>query len=170
MRIDNAVGNVNLSTVTSLPAPSWITEVAPVQDSDPVFSQVILTPKRLSAKIRVSKELLVASPDAERLISADLGRALSRQLNQTILYGGGALGPVGIATHPATNKVAISATPVWDQYCSARALCAAADVSLANFGEIVSPSAAQAFRNSPAVNISIWNSLERPIESNVVNS
>jgi hypothetical protein len=49
-RLDKAVGNVDLSMTSSLRVPSWLAETGPTPDSDPVFSQVVLSPKRLSAK------------------------------------------------------------------------------------------------------------------------
>jgi hypothetical protein len=88
--LSNAVGTAYLGMVSSLPNPSWVAETAPIGDTDPTFAGVVIAPKRISGKVIVSSMLLSMSPDAEALITADLGRSLSSQLDRAIYYGTGA--------------------------------------------------------------------------------
>ena len=109
--MNGLVGDVDLSMTSSLPAPSWVVESGVAVDSDPTFSQVILRAKRLLAKFLVSRQVLL-SDDAEALLSVDLGKALSRQLDRVVLYGGGPSGPIWIANHATTSgRRELSAIP-----------------------------------------------------------
>ena len=64
----------------------WETETAPAQDGGNVFSSVTLSPKRLTAYVHISKQLLLQSaPDVENLIRQDLINALNSKLEATIL-------------------------------------------------------------------------------------
>jgi hypothetical protein len=72
--------------------------------------------------------LLSASPGAEALITADLGKALSNQLDRAVLCGAGSLQPLGIANHPDTHKIAFDAT-WWGNLTESQYQCASTDVS-----------------------------------------
>jgi HK97 family phage major capsid protein len=64
----------------------WETETAPAQDGGNVFSNVTLSPKRLTAYVHISKQLLLQSaPDVENLIRQDLINAINSKLEATIL-------------------------------------------------------------------------------------
>lgn len=64
----------------------WETETAPAQDGGNVFSSVTLSPKRLTAYVHISKQLLLQSaPDVENLIRQDLINAINSKLEGTIL-------------------------------------------------------------------------------------
>jgi hypothetical protein len=66
----------------------------------------VIQPKRVSGRSVVSAMLLSLSPDAEALISADLGRSLSSQLDRAIYYGtGGGDEPMGIKADSGTHKL-----------------------------------------------------------------
>jgi HK97 family phage major capsid protein len=110
----NAVGTAYLGMVSSSPAPSWVPETGPIGDTDPSFAGVTIEPKRISGKVIVSSMLLSMRPDAEALITADLGRSLSSQLDKAIYFGTGTNDlPLGIAAHPKTHKIAFDAAAWW---------------------------------------------------------
>ena len=114
LSINDAIGSAYLGMVSSLPSPSWVAETAPIGDTDPSFAGVTIEPKRISGKVIVSSMLLSMSPDAESLITADLGRALSSQLDRSIYFGTGANDqPLGIAAHPNTHKIPFDAAAWW---------------------------------------------------------
>lgn len=75
---------------------TWEGETASASDGAGTFSNVKLTPKRLTAYIDVSKQFLVQdSLDAENLIKADIVNAVNSKLEATILGSA-----AGTATQP----------------------------------------------------------------------
>lgn len=114
--------------------------------------------------------LLSASPDAEALITGDLGKALSNQLDRAVLYGSGGVQPLGIAGHPDSHKITFDPT-WWQNLTELEYQCATADVSELLFGYIVSPIVRRELRRTMVSNGGtdpIWGELPNPISSNVV--
>ena len=75
----------------------WEGETSPAQDGAGSFSNVKLSPKRLTAYVDISKQFLVQdSLDAENLIKQDICNAVNTKLEQTILGNA-----AGTATQPA---------------------------------------------------------------------
>ena len=169
----NAVGTAYLGMVSSLPAPSWLPETGPVGDTDPSFAGVVIEPKRVSGKVICSSMLLSMSPDAEALITADLGRSLSSQLDRAIYYGTGANDqPLGIAAHPNTHKIAYDPA-WWQQLTELESLCCLADVSENFFGYVTSPVVRRELKRTVCGSGStelIWPQLIWPLSSNVINT
>lgn len=64
---------------------TWKGETATADDGQGAFSEVTLTPKRLTATLDVSKQFLLQdSNDAEALLIRDLGAAIAEKLDKTI--------------------------------------------------------------------------------------
>ena len=64
---------------------AWKGETATAADGQSTFSEVTLTPKRLTATLDVSKQFLLQdSNDAEALLIRDLGAAIAEKLDKTI--------------------------------------------------------------------------------------
>jgi hypothetical protein len=172
--INNAIGTAYLGMVSSLPNPSWVPETGPIGDTDPTFAGVVIAPKRISGKVIVSSMLLSMSPDAETLISADLGRSLSSQLDRAIYYGTGTNDqPLGIAAHPNTRKIPFDAVNWWQNLTELEHLCCLADVSEAFFGNVTSPTIRRELKRTVCGSGStdlIWGQLTRPLSSNVINT
>ena len=79
------VGNVSVPTYSGATV-GWKGEVDAAADGAGTFAEVELSPKRLTAYIDVSKQFLVqASASAEMLLRNDIVRAISNQLEATIL-------------------------------------------------------------------------------------
>jgi hypothetical protein len=168
--LTNVQGDLSAGVSTALPAPSWLAETGPASETEQSFSKLELKPKRISAKITVSSMLLSASPDAEALITGDLGKSLSNQLDRAVLYGAGGLQPLGIANHPDTHKIAFDAT-WWGNLTELEYQCATADVSELYYGEIVSPLVRRELKRTVVTNGGtdpIWSQLPRALSSNVV--
>ena len=86
----------------------WEGETAPAQDGAGSFSNVKLSPKRLTAYVDISKQFLVQdSLDAENLIKQDICNAVNTKLEQTILgtAAGTATQPAGIGYDIAQNDI-----------------------------------------------------------------
>ena len=68
---------------------TWKGEVATADDGQGAFSEVLLTPKRLTATLDVSKQfLLQTSENAEALLIRDLAAAVAEKLDMTIFGAG----------------------------------------------------------------------------------
>ena len=64
---------------------TWKGETATADDGQGAFSEITLTPKRLTATLDVSKQFLLQdSNDAEALLIRDLGAAIAEKLDKTI--------------------------------------------------------------------------------------
>jgi Phage capsid family len=169
--LTNVQGDLSAGVSTSLPAPSWVTETGAAPDTDQTFTKLDLKPKRVSAKITVSSMLLSASPDAEALITADLGKALSNQLDRAVLYGAGGLQPLGISANANCHKIPFDAAAWWQNLTELEYQCSLADVSMAQYGEIASPLTARELKRTVCGSGStdlVWRVLTKPLSSNAL--
>ncbi len=84
----NLVGDVQIPVMTASNV-TWKGEVANAADGAGAFSHVTLSPKRLTAYIDISKQMLVQdSIDVENAIREDLINAINTKLEATILGNG----------------------------------------------------------------------------------
>lgn len=77
----------------------WKGETATAEDGQGTFSEVTLTPKRLTATLDISRQFLLQdSNDAEALLIRDLAAAVAEKLDKTIFgaEGGDANKPAGL--------------------------------------------------------------------------
>jgi hypothetical protein len=142
-----------------VPQPSWVDEGSAPAQGDPVFSKLLLSPKRVSANIDVSSTLLTA-PDAEQLLINDLGKSLSGQLDRAVYHGAGGNAPTGIVTDPNTHKIVHSAD-WWVDLAQAERLTAEADVGELYQSFAVNPAGRETFRQATATGglETIWSEL-----------
>ena len=90
------VGNVQVP-IMSASNVTWEGETASAKDGAPAFSNVTMSPKRLTAYIDISKQFLVQDGiGAEQVIREDLIKAINAKLESTILGDG-----AGSTTQPA---------------------------------------------------------------------
>jgi HK97 family phage major capsid protein len=90
------VGNLSLPKYSGSIA-DWASETGSAVDAGGNFTEVTWSPKRLTAKLKISKQFLAQdSHDAEALLQSDLIAAVSDKLEKTLLGDG-----VGSATTPA---------------------------------------------------------------------
>lgn len=100
-------GNIQVP-IMSKSNVNWASETATATDGAGTFNSVTLSPKRLTAYIDVSKQLLVQdSIDVENAIRMDLVNAINSKLEETILGAG-----TGNAYTPAGIFNSVSATPI----------------------------------------------------------
>ncbi len=79
------VGNVSIPSYSGSNV-GWAGEIEAAKDGSGTFSEVVLEPKRITAYIDVSKQFLIQdSASAEALIRADIVKAISHKLEETIL-------------------------------------------------------------------------------------
>ena len=99
------VGNVSIPTYNGANV-GWQGEIDPATDGAGTFGEVLLSPKRLTAYLDVSKQFLIQdSASAEALLKNDIVKALSNKLEATILGdgAGSANEPEGIFSNSAAT-------------------------------------------------------------------
>lgn len=113
----NAVGNIRIPKYDGSNVYWADSENAEAQDGKQKFTEVSLSPKRLTAYITISRQFLAQSPeDAEAILISDLAAAVAEKLDKTVF--GTAAGtdaqPAGLfvdgAPHLVTGKTIDSIT------------------------------------------------------------
>ena len=109
----NAVGDISIPKYSGSNV-GWKGEVDAADDGAGEFSEVVLTPKRLTAYLDISKTFLAQdSNDAEAILIADLAAAVAEKLDETVFgaQSGTTTRPEGIfysTGHTVTGETAIS--------------------------------------------------------------
>ena len=101
------VGDVQIP-IMSATNVNWADETAEATDGAGTFSNVTLSPKRLTAYVNISKQLLNQnSVDVDNMIRQDIIRAISSKLESTILgnAAGSTTQPAGIFYNVTPTKV-----------------------------------------------------------------
>lgn len=81
----NAVGNIRIPKYSGSNVYWADSENADAEDGAGVFTEVELSPKRLTAYITISRQFLAQSPeDAEGILIADLADAIAEKLDMTV--------------------------------------------------------------------------------------
>ncbi len=92
-------GDVSIPKMSSGMSAAFVSnEATAVSESDPVFSQLALSPETCGAYTDVGRKLFrQADPSVDAMIMGDLARALAVKIDQTIINGAGSSGePTGI--------------------------------------------------------------------------
>ena len=83
--LNNLVGNVQVPIMTKSNV-TWEGETASASDGAPTFSHVTLSPKRLTAYVDISKQMIAQdSIGVENAIREDLVKAINAKLEETVL-------------------------------------------------------------------------------------
>lgn len=137
------VGNVAIPAYSGT-SVGWEGEVAPAKDGAGTFSEIKLTPKRLTAVYDVSKQFLIQdSVSAEAMLRSDIVKAISNELEATILGDA-----AGSATKPAGMfNGASAATLTYDGTVDMEEELEEANVN-GELSYIVSPKAKAALRKA----------------------
>ena len=103
--VGNLVGDVSIPQYGGS-SVLWKGETATAEDGQGAFSEVTLTPKRLTAYIDVSKQFLAQdSNDAEAMLITDLAAAIAEKLDKTIFGNENiANAPEGLLAGVGTEK------------------------------------------------------------------
>lgn len=104
----NAVGNISIPKYDGSNVYWADSENADAQSGSTTFSEVTLSPKRLTAYITISRQFLAQSPeDAEAILIADLAAAVAEKLDMTVFgsESGNTTKPAGILYEAETKKL-----------------------------------------------------------------
>lgn len=125
VRMNNLRGNVQFPQAQTLPSAAWQTENGNSTEKSPKLAKLNLSPKRLTAYIQLSNQLLIQSEaNISRFANRFLVNASAIEFEKVCLKGGGSNEPTGIiggsgyttiyaggASSNSTN--ANGARPVW---------------------------------------------------------
>jgi len=90
------------------PNVTWRLENALIDDSDPVFSQLLLEAKACAGIVKVSRELLADSVNASEIVTNAFVQVMARELDRVALWNDGSDdGPVGVAATSGINEVSM---------------------------------------------------------------
>lgn len=107
--LSNLVGDLSLPKYNGS-SVTWKSEVAPAEDGEGAFSEIILKPHRLTAKVTVSKQFLAQnSDDVEAALIRDINAAIAEKLDTTIFAG---VSGVTDAPKPISNTQGIVAKEI----------------------------------------------------------
>lgn len=107
-RLSGLVGNVTVPRQTAAATAYWLsTEATSVTESQQTFGQMSLTPKTVGAYTEISRQLMLqSSPDAEAIVTGDLGKVAGLALDVGVLRGAGTSGePTGIVNTSGIGSV-----------------------------------------------------------------
>lgn len=141
--VTGLVGDLQYPVMTNANV-TWEGETAAAKDGSPSFTNVKLSPKRLTAVIAISKQFIIQdSVGAEAAIREEIINAINSKLEATILGAG-----AGSATEPAGFESYLTKTTITD---FSELVDAEADLEGANFygnmTYILSPKAKSALRS-----------------------
>lgn len=107
--LSNLVGDVSLPKYNGT-SVTWKGETAVAEDGEGAFSEIILKPHRLTAKVTVSKQFLAQnSDDVEAALIRDINAAVAEKLDSTIFAG---VSGVTDAPKPISNTAGIVAKDI----------------------------------------------------------
>lgn len=98
---------VQIGRLTGDPTPAFRTEGSLITASDPVFDNVTLDSKTMSALVVGSLEWFQDSPNVDEVVSSAIARAVALQLDLVSLYGGvtSGAGSINLPTPPNPRGV-----------------------------------------------------------------
>lgn len=90
------------------PSVTWRLENALIDDSDPVFSRVLLEAKAVAGIVKVSRELLADSVNVSEMLTNAFAQTMALELDRVALWGDGADdGPIGVTGTSGINEVSM---------------------------------------------------------------
>lgn len=107
-RLAGLTGSVTVPRQTGAATAVWLaSESSTITESQQTFAQMALSPKTVGAYTEISRQLLLqSSPDAEGLVTSDLGAVAGLAVDVGVLRGSGASGqPTGIVNTAGIGSV-----------------------------------------------------------------
>lgn len=92
-------------------AASWVAEGADITLTDPTVSELLVTPKKVAALTRLSREVVEdGSPEADALVQASLARSVARRVDAAFFGDTVTNGPSGLQSVVGTQVVGAGST------------------------------------------------------------
>jgi hypothetical protein len=178
--LEGLTADISVSWTSKLPVPTWQPELGFSTETDPEFSAIMLSPRRVTGSTIVSRQLLAQATGPggqalDKFLLEELSRSCSSQLDRIALYGNPDANPNqprGVKFTPGIWEIAIAAEPAWEFLTEAERLVEVQNVAMDSFGYIVSPDVRKLLRDSQrwvAASSAIWEHI-RGFSSNEVNT
>jgi HK97 family phage major capsid protein len=155
-RLDGLVGNVAIPRMTAGSAVTWIGEGGDYGDTAPTFDQPTMTPHDLSARVDISRRLLIQStPAADDIVRSDLALRIGIGIDAAAIDGSGSSNqPKGLLNVSGVGSVALGtngAAPTWNSMTEVIEAVAAANGLRGNLGWLTNGSVMGTLMRTPLV-------------------
>ena len=101
--------NLSIAKVATDPTPAFRDEAATIAESDPVFTQVQMTPRSLAMITKVSRELLDDSINIPTALPNIITQAMAKEMDRIVFQGtGSAPEPKGIINQTGIGDTALN--------------------------------------------------------------
>ncbi|MGL4638329.1 MAG: phage major capsid protein, partial [Shewanella sp.] len=146
--LGNQQDNLAFPRQNTLPVAQWAaTEAAASAQTNPIFEQFTLSPKRLTAHIDVTRQNLLQSNTVnENWLRQQINAAVMRALEQACILGTGASGqPTGLLVQAGLNDIAIGANGGaldWANVVKFETLLSSANADISTLGYLFTPEVA----------------------------
>ena len=87
--LDVGAKSYNVAAVDTIPTAAWRSEAGAVSQSDPTFKNISITPRDLSFRFKVSRELLMDSENIDSALRIAIAQAFAKELDRAGLRGTG---------------------------------------------------------------------------------
>lgn len=135
-------GDVSIGYGSTKVTAEWLSEKAQANLQTAKFRPLALSPKRITAKFSVTRQLLTqVGPMLETYLRTQAGAAISAELERVAVEGSGAA-PVGILNVNGVNVVtggSNGAAPTWDHVTALEHAVSDSDADDGSTGWLVSP-------------------------------
>jgi HK97 family phage major capsid protein/HK97 family phage prohead protease len=173
--LSGLVGNLAIPRGTSAATAYWLADGASGTVSDLNLGQVALSPHKLVAISRFTKDLMAqASLDVEGLVRDDLMKQTNLAIDLAALAGTGVGGqPLGVANIPTaeTNTVTFGAAATWAKVLSFETKVAQANADTENMAFVTSPNTREKWKTNAKIGSTfpnfIWDVGTSPGEGRV---
>jgi HK97 family phage major capsid protein len=118
-RLDGLVGNVTVPRMTAGSTVHWIGEAGDYGDTTPAFDQPSMTPHDLSARVDITRRLMIQStPAAEEIVRSDLALRINIGIDLAAITGTGSSNqPTGLLNVSGIGSYAMGTNggaPTWN--------------------------------------------------------
>ena len=150
MTMTGLVGDVAIPRIQGGATAYWLSENAPVPESDQIFGQLGLKPKRLVADTAWTKELANQTDlSVEALVRNDLTTVLALAKDVAAINGPGGAAPLGILNTTGTSPVTFGGTASRVKAIAFQKAVAVANASRGSLAYLTTPSTAASWLATP---------------------
>lgn len=87
--LTDQASSFRIAAIDTIPTAAWRNESANIAESDPTFRTVTITPRSLSFRFKVSRELLADAPGLEQALNYAIAQAFAKEIDRAGLMGSG---------------------------------------------------------------------------------
>jgi len=147
-RLGGLTGNISVPRQTSPATAKSLPETAAIDQSQPTFDQILMTPHRVGAFTVLSKQLIIQStPDVEAFVLSDLSNVIALKHDSLALNGQGANDePMGVLNRQDVGTVAFGATATWAKVVAFETALGNANADFGQMAYITTPTVRGAWK------------------------